>query len=76
MTTTKIVQIYVPGLTLIYFTPRSNFLTSAFAWAKVKIIYVLKIFEAIGLKVNLSIQINEIVKLSEYQRSRSKFDLG
>ena len=31
---------------------------------------------ALGLKVVGSIQLNEIMKLSEYQRSRSFFDLG
>ena len=31
---------------------------------------------ALGLKVAWSIQLNELMKLSEYQRSRSFFDLG
>ena len=31
---------------------------------------------AIGLKVALSIQIYELIKLNEYKRSRSFFDLG
>ena len=31
---------------------------------------------ALGLKVAWSIQLNEFMKLSEYQRSRSFFDLG
>ena len=31
---------------------------------------------AICLKVGLSIQLNELMKLSEYERSRSFFDLG
>ena len=38
--------------------------------------YNLKIIAAIGLKVGLNIQINELMKLNEYQRSRSIFDLG
>ena len=41
--------------------------TYAFAWAKVKIMYYLKTIAAIGLKVGLNIQINELMKLSEYQ---------
>ena len=41
-----------------------------------KIMYNLKTIAAIGLKVGLSIQINELMKLNEYQRSRSLFDLG
>ena len=31
---------------------------------------------ALGLKVTLSIQLNELMKLNEYQRPRSFFDLG
>ena len=31
---------------------------------------------ALGLKVAGSIKLNELMKLSEYQRSRSFFDLG
>ena len=56
--------------------PRSNLVTWALAWAKVKIIYYLETIAAIGLKVDLSIQINESMKLNEYQRSRALFDLG
>ena len=67
---------YYPGLTLAYFTPRSNLVTWAFAWAKVKIIFYLETIAAIGLKVGLNIQINELMKLNEYQRSRSLSDLG
>ena len=55
--------------------PRSNSVTLAVAWAKVKIVYNLETIAAIGLKVGLSIQINELMKLNEYQRSRSLFDL-
>ena len=33
---------YDPGLTLTHFTPRSNLVTQAFVWEKVKIIYFLK----------------------------------
>ena len=31
---------------------------------------------AIGLEVGISIQINVLLKLNEYQRSRSLFELG
>ena len=41
-----------------------------------KIMYDLETIAAIGLKVALNIQINELMKLIEYQRSRSLFDLG
>ena len=51
-------------------------MTEAFAWAKVKIMYYLETTAAIGLKVSLNIEINELMKFNEYQRSRSLFDLG
>ena len=38
--------------------------------------YFLETIAALGLKVDWSIQLNELMKLSEYQRSRSFFDLG
>ena len=40
-----------------------------------KIVYFLETITAFGLKVAGSIQLNELMKLSEYQRSRSFFDL-
>ena len=73
--TTKVTN-YDPGLTLTYFTSRSNLITEAFVWEKVKIIYFLKLIAALRLKVAWSIQLNELLKLNEYQRSRSFFDLG
>ena len=45
-------------------------------WEKVKIIYFLETIAALGLKVARSIQLNELMELSEYQRSRSFFDLS
>ena len=45
-------------------------------WEKVKIIYCFETIAALGLKVAWSIQLNELMKLSEYQMSRSFFDLG
>ena len=41
-----------------------------------KIMYYFKTIAAIGLKVGSSIQIIELMKLNEYQRPRSLFDLG
>ena len=38
--------------------------------------YFLETIAALGLKVALSIQLNELMKLSECQRSRPFFDLG
>ena len=38
-------------------------------------LFFLETVAALGLKVALSIQLNELMKLSEYQRSKSFFDL-
>ena len=38
--------------------------------------YYLETIAAIGLKVGVNIQINELMKFSEYQRSRSLFILA
>ena len=40
-----------PGLTLTYFTARSNFVTSAFLWEKVKTVDLLETIAACDLKV-------------------------
>ena len=37
--------------------------------------FFLETIAALGLKVTWSIQLNELMKLSEYQKSRSFFDL-
>ena len=55
--------------------PRSN-LVRLLCGEKVKIIYLLETIAAIGLKVAWSIQLNKLMKLSEYQRSMSFFDHG
>ena len=38
--------------------------------------YYLEIIAALGLKIGSNIQMNELMKLNEYQWSRSLFDLG
>ena len=38
--------------------------------------YYLETIVALGLKVSFSMQINELMKLNEYQRPRSLFDFG
>ena len=43
---------------------------------KWKLFIFLETVAALGLKVAWSIQLNELMKLSEYQWSRSFFDLG
>ena len=40
------------------------------------VFFFLETIAALGLKVAWSIQLNELMKLNEYQRSRSFFDLG
>ena len=42
---------YDNGLTLTYFTPKSNLVTYAFVWEKVKIIIFLITTAVLGLKV-------------------------
>ena len=59
-----------------HFMPRSNLVTYAYVWEKMKINVFLDTIAAIGLKVAWSIQLNKLMKLSEYQWSRSFFDLG
>ena len=43
---------------------------------KWKLFIFLELIAALGLEVAWSIQLNEFMKLSEYQKSRSFFDLG
>ena len=57
-----------PGLTLTHFTRRSNLGKSEK--------YLMETIAVLGLKIAESIQLNELKKLSEYQRSRLFFDLG
>ena len=76
--TTKIIQIW-RWVDLESFYAKVKFVTQAFVRAKVKILFFFSFFEtiaAIGLKVGLSIQLNKLMKLKEYHRSRSFFDLG
>ena len=64
-----------PSLTLRYFTPRSSLVTWAFVRKEVKIIYFSKTVAAYDLKVGSYTDLNDLMKLQEYQRSRSLFDL-
>ena len=47
-----------------------------FCMGKSENYYFLETIAALGLKVSWSIQLNELMKLSEGQRSRAFFDLG
>ena len=62
-------------MTVTHFMPMSNLVATVFVWGKVKI-KCSETVAALGLKVGESIQLNELMKLSECQRSRSFFDLG
>ena len=73
--TTKVAN-YDPGLTLTYFTSKSIWLHWLLYGRKWKLSVFLELIAALGLKVAWSIQLNELIKLSEHQRSRSFFDLG
>ena len=65
-----------PGLTLTYFTARSNLVPYAFAWEKVKTMNFSETVVVYDIKVGRCSQLNEYMKLYEYQRSRSFIDLG
>ena len=67
--TTKIIQI-IPWDDLDTFYAKVKFGDIGFCMGKVKIIYFF------WNCCSLRIQLNELMKLSEYQRSRSFFDLG
>ena len=73
--TTKVVQI----MTLGWPWPilhQGQIWSHGLLWEKVKIIIFWKTLAALGLKIVWSIQLNELKKLSECQRSRPFFDLG
>ena len=65
-----------PGLTLIYFTARSNLVPHAFVWEKVKAMDFSETIVVYDIKVGRCSQLNEYMKLYEYQRARSFIDLG
>ena len=58
-----------PGLTLTYFTARSNLVPYAFVWEKVKTMDFSEIIVVYDVKVGRCSQLNEYMKLYEYQRS-------
>ena len=55
-----------PGLTLTYFTARSNLVTLAFLWEKVKTVDFSEIIAACDLKVGRCRQLIEFMKVYEY----------
>ena len=67
---------YDPWLTLIYFSARSILVRYAFVWEKVKTMDFSESIVVYDVKVGRCSQLNEYMKLYEYQRSRSLIDLG
>ena len=55
-----------PRVTLTYFTARSNLVTQAFLWEKVKTVDFSKIIAACDLKVGRCRQLIEVMKVCEY----------
>ena len=55
-----------PGLTLTYFTARSNLFILAFLWEKVKTVDFSETIAACDLKVGRCRQLIEIMKVCEY----------
>ena len=65
-----------PGLTLAYFMARSNLVPYAFVWEKDKTMNFSETIVVYDVKVGRCSQLNDYMKLYEYQRSRSFIDLG
>ena len=55
-----------PGVTLTYLTARSNLVTKAFLWEKVKTVDFSETIAASDLKVGMSRQLIEYIKIFEY----------
>ena len=65
-----------PGLTLIYFTARSNLVPYAFASEKGKAMDFSETIVVYDVNVGRCSQLNDYMNLYEYQKSRSFIDLG
>ena len=74
--TTKVVQIITLGWPWHILRQSQIWWHRLLYGKKWKLFIFLETFAAFGLKVAWSIQLNELMKLSEYQWSRSFFDLG
>ena len=64
------------GLTLTYFTVRSNLVSYAFVWEKGKRMDFSETIVVYDIKVGTCSQLNEYMNLYEYKWSRSFIDLG
>ena len=65
-----------PGMTLTYFTARSNLVPYAFVWEKSKTMDFSETIVVYDIKVGRCSRLNEYMKLYEYQRSRSFIDVS
>ena len=65
----------VAGLTLTYFTARSNLVPHAFVWEKGKTMDISEPIVVNVIKVGICNYLNEYINLYEYQRSRSFIEL-
>ena len=68
----------LPWVDLDTFYAKVKFGDIGFCMGKIEncLFFFLETVAALGLKVAIIIQLNELMKLSEYQSSRSFFDLG
>ena len=73
--TTKVVQ-FSPWVDPDPCNAKVKFGDIGFCMGKSEKNFFLETIAALGLKVAWSIQLNELMKLSEHQKSRSFFDLG
>ena len=65
-----------PGLTLTYFTGRSNLFPDTCVWEKGKTMDFSETIVVCDIKIGRCSQLNKYMKLYEYQRLRSFIDLG
>ena len=65
-----------PGLILTHFTARSNLVPYSFVWQKVKTMDFSETIVVYDIKVGRCNQLNNYMKLYEYQRSKSLIDFG
>ena len=59
-----------PGLTLIYFTARSNLVPYAFVWEKVKTMEFLEIIVVFDIKIGRCSQLNEYISFMSTKGQR------
>ena len=65
-----------PGLTLTFFTVRSNMLPNAFVWENAYTLDFIETIEVYELKNGVYSRLSKYLNTYEYQRTRSLFDFG